>query len=112
MRTHPSHINLIAVLAGLSLHALSGLAILHPSVIRAANRPDVVWQTNAHNMYVSAVALSTDGTLLVSASPSDGLKGYIKFWRVTDRALVRTIELGHEEVFALAISADGNYLAS
>jgi len=70
--------------------------------------PDVVWTGTAHTDQVNAVAFSPDGQLLASASDDHT----VKLWRVSDGALLATLEGHYEEVTSVAFSHNGEMLAS
>jgi WD40 repeat protein len=61
----------------------------------------------AHTNGTSAVVFTPDGELLITA----GRDRTVKFWRVSDGALVRTLNHGNR-LRALAISPDGRVVAS
>ncbi len=64
--------------------------------------------TRAHRLGVTSIALSGDGTLLVSASSDQTFK----LWTLPDAALIRTLDRHLGSVTAVAISEDGTLLAS
>jgi WD40 repeat protein len=58
-----------------------------------------------------SVRFSPDGSLLASG----GADGKVKIWRVSDGALLRTLQIGTEwspNVFTVALSPDGNLIAA
>jgi WD40 repeat protein len=55
-----------------------------------AERPDIVWMAGGHG--VNSVAFSPDGSMIASG----GGDKTIKLWRVSDGALLRTLE-GHTD---------------
>jgi len=70
--------------------------------------PDIVWTRMDHSDQVNAVAFSPDGQLLASASDDHT----VKLWRVSDGALLATLEGHYEEVTSVAFSHNGEMLAS
>ena len=79
--------------------------------LSAAAAPDIVWMTNAHFQPISAVALSSDGNSVASSGLLGGLYGYVDFRRTADAELVKAFPFLQEDILALAISPDGDYLA-
>ena len=69
-------------------------------------RPDIMWMQGGTNLVLS-VAFSPDGSLLASGS-SDGT---VWLWRVSDGALVRTLQHA-TAVRSIAFSPNGQLLAS
>lgn len=75
---------------------------------QSTNVPDIVWTGMDHSDQVNAVAFSPDGQLLASASDDHT----VKLWRVSDGALLATLEGHYEEVTSVAFSHNGEMLAS
>jgi WD40 repeat protein len=75
---------------------------------QSTGAPDIVWTRTAHSDRVNAVAFSPDGQLLASASDDHT----VKLWRVSDGALLATLEGHYEEVTSVAFSHNGEMLAS
>lgn len=61
---------------------------------------------------VNALAFSMDGALLFAAAGDPGLGGVAYQWKVTDGALVRKLEGHKDALYALALSPDGQTLAT
>src|SRR5438552_9806175 len=81
-----------------------------PIQASAEGTPDIFWKTNAHGMPISSVALSPSG-LVASATISQGFDGSVRVWRTRDVSLMKDFLLNQEDVFSLAFSPDGSYLA-
>ncbi len=61
---------------------------------------------------VNALVFSPDGTQLFAAAGDAGISGIAYQWRVADGALVRTYEGHGDSVYGLALSPDGQTLAT
>jgi WD40 repeat protein len=61
---------------------------------------------------VNALAFSADGTLLFAAAGDAGLGGVAYQWKVADGTLVRKFEGHRDAIYALALSPDGQTLAT
>jgi hypothetical protein len=61
---------------------------------------------------VSALVFSADGAQLFAAAGDPGLIGEVRHWNVADGKLVRTWEAHPDAIYALALSADGQMLAT
>jgi len=55
-----------------------------------AERPDILWMAGGHAWHVTSVTFSPDGSMVASGSWDKT----IKLWRLSDGALLRTLE-GH-----------------
>lgn len=92
------------------LHAilLSFRAFLLLLVLAAAARGDILWEAAGHGGEINAVALSSDGSLLASASDDQT----VRLWRMPEGALARTYKGHRDDVQAVAFSPDGLTLVS
>ncbi len=61
---------------------------------------------------VNALIFSADGTMLFAAAGDAGLNGIAYQWRVSDGSLVRKFEGHSDAIYALALSPDGETLAT
>ncbi len=61
---------------------------------------------------VNALAFSADGTLLFAAAGDAGMGGIAYQWKVADGSLVRKFEGHRDALYALALSPDGQTLAT
>jgi WD40 repeat protein len=94
-----NRVRLPAVLAGICILTLSGLA---------QTAPDRIWVAAGHSLAVQASAFSPDGATLASGS----LDTTIKLWRTADASLVGTL-VGHSDgINGVTFSHDGSLLAS
>jgi WD40 repeat protein len=92
--------------------------------VRAQGAPDVVWEGRSHSGYVGAVAFSPDGQILATGDgnapeydPDTGQlifpgEGTVRVWAATDGTLLRSRTEDVTAVGAIAISPDGQRLAS
>lgn len=87
---------------------IAGFCLAWTSISYGAGRPDIVWQTNAHDYFVGSVAFSPDGTMLASAGGQAA-----RLWRVSDGALLRTFSSFqiNEKANSVAFSSNGSLLA-
>jgi WD40 repeat protein/mono/diheme cytochrome c family protein len=101
---------------------VNALAFEPKSRLLAVARPDAVELLNADSRAVvrsltgfrgaaNAVCLSSDGQF-VFAGAGDATGGQVLQWRVADESLVRTLGGHHDAVYALALTADDQTLAS
>jgi len=94
--------------AGWAVRAGAALALLAAaSTGYAAGAPDIVWSGGGHTG-VNAAVIAPDGRTLATGSLYDET---IKLWS-SDGSLIRTINATFGGIFGLAISPDGQYVAS
>jgi mono/diheme cytochrome c family protein len=102
-------INALAFTAkgGLLAEGLFGKVLLLDAATQKLARtlPDVAGKVNA-------LLFSADGTMLFAAAGDAGLNGIAYQWRVSDGSLVRKFEGHTDAVYALALSPDGQTLAT
>jgi len=74
----------------------------------AQGRPDVLWMVGGHYTNARSVAISPDGQFMASCSGD----GTAKLWRVSDGALLRTLETSRNGYFSVRFSPNGQILAT
>jgi WD40 repeat protein len=90
----------VRFVAAIGLFAIASAAFAGP--------PDLVWSGGGHTGF-NATAVTPDGQTLVTGSAYDET---IKLWRTSDATLIRTINATYGGVVALAVSPDGQFVAS
>lgn len=103
-----------------SIHALAhdpksrlvALALPGDVELRSIDSRTVVRTLAGHRGHVNSLVFSKDGKHLFAAAGEPGLFGEVRQWNVADGKLVRVFE-GHEDaLYAVAISPDGQMLAT
>ena len=75
--------------------------------------PQILWSSPAHSYRVNSIAVTPDGTSIVSA----GLDNLIKFWNLADGTLIKTFNTNSvaglsNQVLFVAVSPNGSLLAA
>ncbi|HLP78815.1 MAG TPA: WD40 repeat domain-containing protein [Candidatus Paceibacterota bacterium] len=92
-----------------SLHSLLFLLGLIPKVSGESLISDMVWSGGVHAGQVQTVALSSDESIVASASTSDES---IKLWKFGDTSLLKTLAGHSNGVTSVTFSSDRQYLVS
>src|SRR5882724_5112646 len=74
----------------------------------AADAPEILWMRGGAGQQITSLAMSTNGSLLVSGDIFE----LVKIWRLPDGVMLRTLE-GHSNVVEnVALSPDDSLVAS
>src|ERR1044071_7044220 len=77
-------------------------------VLRGADMPDIIWNTNAHGYGVSSIAVSGDSLSIASCS----LDRMVKVWATTSGTLVRAFVISGGGPLSVALRSDGSFVST